>query len=123
MLHYSTLPSRRNPLPPGAAFSGSHSFRYKQSSPFNFSPSGILSQPQSCSPEAIKSAETEPGDDGDNVESCEGSKSKSTPIDTEEKAVLEFDPADSDTWGVRSLPYWHQSAMLPGMGKGGLHTR
>ncbi|KAL6898206.1 hypothetical protein GGI43DRAFT_87981 [Trichoderma evansii] len=123
MLHYSTLPSRRNPLPLGAAFPGSQSFRYKHSSPFGFNPSGIPSQPRSCSPEAIKPTETELEHDGNDVEHCKGSKPKPTPVDTEEEDALEFDAADCDTWSVSSLPYWHQSAMLPGLRKGGLHTR
>lgn len=121
MLHYSTLPSRRNPLPHGAAFPGSHSFGYKQPKPFHFGPSGIPSQPQSC-PKATKPAETEPGHDDDDVESCKGYKPKPTAMDTEAEDVLEFDPADSETWGIKSLPYWHHSAMLPGSGTGGLHN-
>ncbi|KAM0449040.1 hypothetical protein ACHAPV_007725 [Trichoderma viride] len=116
MLHYSTLPSRRNPLPLGVAFPGSHSFGHKQPSPFNFNRSGNPSQPKSCS------LETELGHDDDDVESCKGSKPKPTAIDAEEEDVLEFDPADSETWGIKSLPYWHQSAMLPGSGKSGLHN-
>ncbi|EHK43492.1 uncharacterized protein TrAtP1_001245 [Trichoderma atroviride] len=122
MLHYSTLPSRRNPTPLGVAFPGSHSFGHKHPSPFNFNRSGIPSQPQSCPSEAIRPAETEPGHDDDGVESCKGSKPNPTAIDTEEEDILEFDPADSETWGIKSLPYWHQSAMLPGTGKGGLHN-
>jgi hypothetical protein len=123
MLHHSTLPSRRNALPLGAALPGSHSFGYKQSSLFNFLPSGILSRPQSCSPEAVKPAETKLGHNGDDVESCEESRSKVTAVDAEEGDVFEHDPADSDTWGARSLPNWQRSAILPGSGKDDFHTR
>ncbi|KAL7893635.1 hypothetical protein HDV63DRAFT_413618 [Trichoderma sp. SZMC 28014] len=123
MLHYSTLPSRRNPLPLGAAFPGSHSFGYKQPDPFHFSSSGIPPQQQSSSSKAIKPAETEPGHDGDDVESCKDARSQSTNMVTEQEDTLEFDAADSESWGIKRLPYWHQSAMLPGTGKSGLHTR
>ncbi|PTB45794.1 hypothetical protein M441DRAFT_76843 [Trichoderma asperellum CBS 433.97] len=102
MLHYSTLPSRRNPLPPGAAFPGSQSFRYQHSSQFVFNSPGVPSQPQSCSPEAIKPAETELDHDDNDAESCKRSKPKPTAVDTEGNDAIEFDPADSDTWA--SLP-------------------
>ncbi|KAL7785203.1 hypothetical protein V8C37DRAFT_324507 [Trichoderma ceciliae] len=122
MLHHLSLPSRRTPHPPGSIFSGSQSLAYKQLGPFGLSPSKILSQPRSCSGDGAQPAETGPDLDEDDIKFRKGAKL--TPICSEEEENFGFDPADSSTWGVRSLPYWHQAVMLPGSRKGGgLHNR
>ncbi|KAM0250002.1 hypothetical protein ACHAQJ_008807 [Trichoderma viride] len=109
MLHHLSLPSRRTPLPPGNIFSDNTSFGYNHSGPFGLSPSKILSQPRSCSHDVAKSAETDPDYDDDDVQSRKGSNSKLISVDPEEENEqhLNFDPANSGTWGwkdLKSLP-------------------
>lgn len=115
MVYRYTLPIRQNPFPAAeyTEYSRSKTITAAELSPQTFKRGRISSQQLRILPESYNTESKISPEDKENVWAGEKLSSLYTPTHEVETSGSDFDPGDSNTWGVKPLPRLSTGSMLP----------